>query len=201
VRSDAAHLAQSLQPALLGALALPVACGWRSAARAAAWSVLALGSWLAASAANPVLHALRPGARPALVPCEVAGERLRLAPEVARQVQLLEHVVASHVPAEELLFLAPGLTTFYPVLGRVSPVWGIYFLWPASEAEQEELVRQLEERGLSWALIKEAPPDGRAELLFRNTHPLVWRWLGRVFERIPTPELPENYFLLRRRER
>lgn len=201
VRSDDAHLAQGLQPALLGALALPFAFGWRSAARVAAWSVLGLGSWLAASAANPALQPLRPGARPALVPCEVAGERLRLAPEIARQVQLLEHVVASQVPVDEELFLAPGLTTFYPVLDRVSPVWGIYFLWQANEAEQQELVRQLEERGLRWALIKEAPPDGRVELLFRNTHPLVWRWLARVFERVPTPELPENYFLLRRRER
>ncbi len=201
VRSDAAHLAQSLHPALLGALALPAALGWRAPARAAAWAALLVASWLAASATNPVLAPLRAFRRAPLVACQVAGERLRLAPDVARQVELLTRTVAARVPADEALFLAPGLCTLYPAWGRVSPVWGIYFLWPASEEEQRALLADLEAKDVRWALIKEAPPDGRADLLFQRTHALVWAWLERRFERVPTPELPPNYFFLRRRER
>ena len=93
--------------------------------------------------------------------------------------------------------MRPGL---YPLLGRVSPVWEIYFLWPAEPEREEQMIRSLDEKGVDWALVTRDLLDGRPELSFENSHPRIWQHLEREFERVAAPGLPRGYRLLRRRE-
>ena len=201
VRSAVPHLAQCIHPLLVLALALPD-CFRRTAgprARGAAWCALGALSLLATARANPVLSQLGPDRVRDLAVLETRGEALRIPAEIAGYVQAIEQVVDERVPPGEMLFLAPSLPGLYPVLGRPSPTWWIYFFWPAEDGEQTRTIAELE-RGANWALIfTDARLDNRADLAFRNSNPLVWHYLARSFQPVTDPRLPPGSLLLRRR--
>jgi hypothetical protein len=202
VRSDASHLAQSFLPALLLVFALPAAIPRARAAlaRPAIWGSLALVTLLATPVANPQLAVYRPGVEvPQLVSYEVAGDQLRVVPGHAASLERLESVIHQRVAPEEMLFVAPFTPSLYPLLGKVSPSWWIYFLWVADTKSQEQIVGELTAQRVRWALIIDMPLDGRRELLFRNSHPLVWQYLRREFEPIPLAASFRGHYLLRRR--
>lgn len=202
VRSDPSHLAQSIHPALLALLALPFAFPSVAPRSRAAWgTIVAVGlvavTLIAVPATDPTVVELRAaGDRTRLVEFEAAGDELRLPARSAAYLERLTQAIERNVPADEPLFVAPGLATLYPLLGRRSPVWGIYFLWPAGEDAQRELRDQLAD--VDWALIVDTAIDDRPELLFRKTHRLVWEDYVLHAERVPTPELPRNHYLFRR---
>lgn len=200
VRSDPSHLAESLQPALLGALAIPAAFG---AGQRRAASGLVLGALfgitaLAAPASDPSLSSLRLGA-PAgeLVAFDAAGERLWLNPGDAAYYAGMRRVIGEVVPADEPLLIAPGYTTLYPLLGRAPPLWQLYFLWPCGEATEQRIIRQLAERGVDWVLVIDDVPS--EDLFFRRLCPGVWRHLEAEFERTARGALPRAHHLFRRR--
>jgi len=200
VRSDTPHLAQCIHPTLLVALALPGALGWRAPARAIAWCAVALLSVLVALDAHTSLRWLAPWRdRPRLVEQVVAGDRLELLAAQARYLTALEALVAHEIPPAEPLLIVPSRPTLYCVLGRRAPVHQIYFLWQASNEDQAELVRDLAVAGVDWVLVVDTAVDDRDELRFQNTHPIVWRRLQERFQRFPTPGLPADNLLLRRK--
>jgi hypothetical protein len=204
VRSDASHLAQSFLPALLLAFALPAAfpCARAALARSTSWGVLALVTLLAVPAVNPQLARYRPGVEaPSLVSYEVAGDQLRLLPGQAAYLERLELAIHERVAPEEMVFVAPITPSLYPLLGKASPTWWIYFLWAADGKSQEQIVEDLTTQRVSWALIIDIPIDGRRELLFQNSHPLVWQYLTREFEPVSLGPYFRGHHLLSRRSR
>jgi len=198
VRSDAAHLAQSIHPALLAALAAAACAGGRRLLVGSALGLLALSA-LAVPAVNPALVALRAGEHGETASYDADGDELRLPEATAAYLSTLEATLGRHVGAQDELLVVPSLTTLYPLTGRISPVRDSYFLWPASEERQRAIVDALEGSPIRWVLVVDSAPDGRTDLLFRNTHPLVWAELGRSYARVPTAGLPPNHLLLARR--
>jgi hypothetical protein len=97
----------------------------------------------------------------------------------------------------ERLFLAPNMAALYCALGRRSPSWWLYFYFPMSDPEQDELVRSLD-RDADWALLADPPPAPGREKSFRKTHPLVWAHFERVWQRVQAPGLPADLALFRR---
>jgi hypothetical protein len=203
VRSDGAHLAQSIHPALLALVALPAALGRprRRAPAALGWGLFGALMLAAVWELHPhLIHLPHAGPRFPLVEHDVAGERLRLLAPHADYLTRVERSVRASVPEEASLFLAPSRPTLYPLLGKVAPCRSLYFFFPrVSEEEQRGTIRSLEERRTEWALIVDVPIAGKDALRFSSSNPLVWRWLGEGFERVPTPDLPANHLLLRRR--
>jgi hypothetical protein len=202
VRSDFSHLAQSFLPALLALFALPLALPRARAvlAQSASWGTLVLVTLLATPATNPELTRFRPGVEPtALVRVEVAGESLWLHPGQAAYFQQLGAVIQQRVAPEDTLFIAPNAAALYPVLGKVSPTWAIYFLWVADEKSQARMIDELKAQRVRWALIIDNLVAGRRELLFQNSHPLVWQYLIREFEPMPLAAAFRGHHLLRRR--
>ncbi len=202
VRSDAMHLAQSVHPALLACVALPWllrASPRPKAALLVGTTLCAVGS-VAALSTHPLLARYRWGTDPQpLVEAEVLGDTLRLEQGLANYVRGVTGVFESYVPAEErYVFMAPTYSAFYPLLGKVSPVWRIYFLWQGSVESQDRIIAELEEKSVRWVFLIETAVDGRLDLRFQNSHPRVWGYFQANFERIPTPALPPNHVLLRR---
>lgn len=204
VRSDPMHLAQCIHAALLSGLALPCAVGLRRA-----WP-LALGVWLTifatslfgATASNTELGRYHPIVRSQpLVRVTVQGEQLRVPAGIANYLGSVQALVSRSVAPDETLLIAPNRPTLYPVLGKVSPVWGLYFLWPAETHVQRAMIDQLEQQGIDFALICDLPVDGRPDMLFRNTHPLVWAYLIQRFAAVQAPDVPRGHVFLRRRSR
>ena len=203
VRSAVAHLAQCIHPLLVLVLALPMCFRWsaRTVPRVAVWSALGALTFFATLQANPVLSQLGPDAQHDLVARDVRGEELHIAPDLAGYLDALETVVAERVPAGDTLFIAPTTPGLYPVLAKPSPTWWIYFFWPAEEEQQRKTIDELERRRVGWALVfTDSKLDGRADLLFENSNPLVWQYLQRAFEPVFEPRLPPNNLLLRRRK-
>ena len=199
VRSDLAHLAQALHPALL--LCLALASSARRIPRAArilSWATLLLITGAVQLQRHPWLRERLDEEEVREVLVQVQGDRLRLKFPLARQLGYVWLLVDKEIGDEEL-FIAPTSPTFYPLLGKRSPDWWIYYLWPAPEAEQRETIRRLEERRIRWALIVHKPFDADTSYALEETNPLVWEYLEREFVRSEVEGVPRDYELFERR--
>jgi hypothetical protein len=201
-RADLAHLAPTIHPMLLGLVALPAALagGLRRARRPAARRTApaspgAPGGHRAATAVVTLLLAAITGATaiPAqplyqqltthvMIPYTIAGEKLWLRPRTVALLGWVEAEVAARIPPHAPILLAPNLPGLYTVLGRSSPVWDVYPIWPARGKLDDRMLDELRRHRVEWAFIQNTSVDGRQELLFRNSHPEVWSYLERNFD-------------------
>jgi hypothetical protein len=206
-RADFHHLAQSFHPLLLGLLALPSALsrgrpgGRQEAAVAAIAAALLAVTALTAWRESPLYQeAAAAGTGNAFVAYRLGADELRLLGRKARFLNSCERVIATHVSAGEPLLIAPNLPGLYPVLGRTSPVWDIYPIWPGRGARDRRMLRELEQGNVKWALVLPGfSMDGRDELSFANSYPEVFRYLLREFERLPAPRLAAGWWLMKKR--
>ncbi|MEA2693676.1 MAG: hypothetical protein QOJ16_3063 [Acidobacteriota bacterium] len=200
-RADLAHLGSSIQPVLLGLVALPAALAsraWRRAAGAAVALVLAAVTLLAFLPASPLFQRLTTDLFWAY---KVAGDDLWLGPRMTDFLGWAEDAVGSHVPPGAPILMAPNMPGLYPFFGRLSPVWNVYPIWPSEGRLDQRMLGELKRRDVKWALLQNASVDGYEEFRFRNTHPEVWDYLMTEFE---TAEVwksghPRRGLLLRRK--
>ena len=200
VRSDASHLAQCIHPMLLALIAVPRAFSLPKEFKYGVATCAAVLTLFALPLVQPALARRLPGvAAPELVAFEVGDDRLWIADERARVLRRLEIAVGGRVGIDESIFIAPIAPGLYPLLGKVSPVWEIYFLWSGGAAEQARIAAALEAGGVDWALLELGVPFGREDLRFENSHPRVWEYLERSFSPVRSPDLPAGYLLLARK--
>jgi hypothetical protein len=205
-RADLAHLAPSIHPLLLGLLALPAACAaaargprarraLRMSAGAAVGLLLAAVTCATAIPAQPLYHQLTTHV---MTPYTIAGEELWLRPRTLAVIAWVEDQVAARLPPHAPILLAPNLPGLYTILGRRSPVWNVYPIWPATGKLDERMLGELRRHHVAWAFIQNTSVDARKELLFRNSHPRVWDYLMRRFELAAScqPEHPWQCALL-----
>jgi hypothetical protein len=199
VRSDLPHLAQAIAPVLLVLLALASERGKRVLGGVLAFLVL-LATWVAFEGSTE-LKVYEPGG-PVVrhVDVDVRGETLKLKKfHGGLDVQQVQEVFARLVPEDAPIFVGPTMPTYYPVLGRRSPSWWIYFLWPAEEGQEEALIEDLRAAGVDWALIVMKPFGKDPAYNFDRTYPEVWRHLAREWQLVQDEGLPQRYLLFRRR--
>ena len=203
VRSDLPHLAQAIAPVLIAALALPAALPAGRARASLPWILLALlfvHALPIAVEGNPALKQFVPGSGVQYVEVEVAGERLRIKrAHGGDEVLAVQEVVGEQIGPDEEIFIGPTTPTYYPVLGRRSPLWWIYMLWSLSDAEQDAIVARLREREVDWALIVQRPFGRDKSFNLAQTNPRLWEHFSTEWAPVPDPRLPKRYFLLRRR--
>jgi hypothetical protein len=217
VRSDVNHLAQCIHPLLLGMLSIPLVLPaervareevsserdlpsrrTRTRATAAILALLLAASALAIAPRQPFAHELRARGTPnPFVPFDAHGDTVWINRAKARYLSAIVATVNARVKPEESLWIAPGLLTLYPLLGRTSPVWDIYPAWSAGAAEEERMLREMTR--VEWVLWIDQPTDDGDAIQLANTHPAVWKKLTDEFERAPTPELASSILLLHRK--
>jgi hypothetical protein len=210
-RPDLAHLGSSIHPLLLGLAALPAA--WAGSQRLAARPGTARRlRWAAGAAAGLLLAAItgatalpaqplyRQLAGPTLVPCRIGGEDLLVRPRIAALLDWARREAAARIPPAAPVFLAPNLPGLYTVLGRRSPVFDIYPIWPAAGGGDDRMLAELRRHHVDWAIVQDAAVDGREELEFRHTHPETWRYIETNFRLVAAldPQHPWQCALLRR---
>ena len=199
VRSDPRHFAQSIAPLLVALVAVPMAFRWsKKGIVVPAWCLVALLTAGSASATHQLLSRQQLQERPNLVNHQIAGDTLRLPRSSAEYYTRVERTLRTHVPDDETIFFAPSRPGLYGAFDRVSPTWWIYFFVPELDAHrQSKVMGNLAD--IEWALIVDVPIAKQERFLFRNTSSSVWEYLRRDFQRVPTPELPRNHRLLRRK--
>ena len=195
-RADPSHLCQGMQPFLIGVVALcTVALG--QAAAGALVPVLAVVAYFTARPLVPAWRAFASGAHH--TPYVSRGERLRVPVEHATYLDAVRSFVDATLDPEEPLFATPVLPGLYPTLGRRSPVYNTYPVYPETEEGQSRVIAELEAAGVRCALLVDLALDGREELRYRNTHPRVWQFLETEFDPVTVPGLPEGQQMYLRR--
>jgi hypothetical protein len=188
-RADPSHLANGIAPVLLGLFA------WPRSGAARAWPHATVAALVLATSLV-VMAPLHPGVAGRWsgdwVEREVAGERLRVAPSTAHQLDLVARLVEGIEPGSRQVLIAPYWVGMYPAFGLRSPVWEIYALAPQGEAFERAEIGRLDAAGTRLAIVQRNALDGREELGYANTHPRLYAHLQREFalvEQTPTLEV------------
>lgn len=179
-RADVGHLAQGIFPLLVGCLVLLARAGgllsWSFAAILCAASLL-------------VMLPLHPGwecrGRGRCVDVEISGSTLRIDPGTANQISQLRELSGRYAPNGQSFIAVPFQVAAYPLLGRRSPMWEIYPLFPRSQAFEEKEIERIKAAQPAFAIIEDVPLDEREELRFKNSHPLTYRYIVESFEAVP----------------
>jgi len=177
-RADVSHLAQAICPFLLGVFILVKQ--WPTKARRLAGLAMA-------AASVTVMLPLHPGWQCRVTqPCltaDVAGNVLVVNPETARSLAMLTDMTEKYASSGRnfLVTLWPGA---YAALERRSPIWEIYALFPQGDRLQRREIERIKTAKLGLVLILNIPVDGRDDLRFRNTHPLVEQFIRENFDAI-----------------
>jgi len=199
-RADLSHLAQAIHPFLIGVLCLPVFAKGRlsklgSYLALAVVAVLTLGSAVTVSPAyEKWISKPEPYAR-----IKVQGDDLWVPRATADLVNGLFSMERRYFSQGGEVMAAPHLPGAYALLGRKAPVWQTYFFFPETEERQKDMIQDMDRKGVRWLILGSGTLDGREDLRFRNTHPLVWRHIMDAFEPVPGETLPGGYQLFRRR--
>lgn len=199
-RADLSHLAQAIHPFLISVLCLPALARGRIS-RAASCAIVAFVVLLSVSSVvtvHPVYERVRE-APEKYVAVKVQGDELWVPKTTASLINGLYAMEMKYFAKGGELLAVPHLPGAYALLGRKSPLWQTYFFFPEGEDKQRQIIGQIEERQVRWLLLGEGTIDGREELRFRSTHPLVWRHLMDAFVPVPGETLPGGYQLYRKR--
>ena len=60
------------------------------------------------------------------------------------------------------------------------------------------MIRALEDNNVDWIVFRDSTVDGRDDLRFPDTHPMVWEYMTSNFAEFPLEGLPKRYRILRR---
>jgi hypothetical protein len=188
-RADVAHLAQAIFPFLLGIFILLKE--WPTKARR-------LAALAMAAASVTMMSPLHPGweCRATQQPCstaEVAGDLLVVHSETARSLAMLTDVTEKYA-SNGRNFLVTSWPGAYAALERRSPIWEIYALFPQGDRLQRREIERIKTARLGLVLILNIPLDGRDDLRFRNTHPLVEQFIRENFDAITIEEWDPQVF-------
>jgi hypothetical protein len=192
-RADVEHLALGVFPLLVGILAhLSTMSGKLK------W---ALAIFLAES--SLLMYIFHPGwqcyTSQQCIKVEISKDNLEVDPRTANDITLLRQLADKYAPYGQNFIAAPFWPGAYPLLERKSPIWSIYALWHRSEAFQQKEIERIKAANPGFAFVLDLPLDGRDELRFRNTHPLIYQFILDNFEPLPDSPNPA-YKIYKRRE-
>ena len=179
-RTDFVHTAVTLMPVLIAVWTYPARDASRARRAALAFVVLCTALLVPpehrgypALAGRP-LHAL-----------PVRGEVLKVDPLTADELRLLQRLADAHAPGQRAFYAVPYWPGAYAALGRRSPTWEIYALFSARPERQRREIERLEAADIGFAVVSGWRIDGRTDLGFENTHPLIAQHLRRCLRPAP----------------
>jgi hypothetical protein len=176
-RADIGHLAQGIFPFLIGTL---IVFSTKSAKIKYPFA-LAL-----AAASVWVMHVFHPGwqcyANKQCVNIEISNNNLQIDPGTANEIALLRQLAEKYAPNGQSFIVVPFWPGAYSLLERRSPMWEIYALFPRSAEFEAKEIEDIKAANPKFAFVFDFALDGRDELRFRNTHPLIHQYILDNFE-------------------
>lgn len=185
-RADIGHLAQGIFPFLIGAFIFLKDCP-----RRVRW----VATTVMMGASLTVMLPIQPGwqcrVQSQCVALDVAGDLLQASPQVASAVAMLQSVTAQYAPNGRNFVTAPQWPGAYALLRRKSPMWDIYALLPRNAEFQRKEIERIKAARPGLVLILDVPNDGRDDLRFRNTHPLIQQFIRENFDPVAVAGWPQ----------
>lgn len=116
---------------------------------------------------------------------QVLGDTLYVEPHAADVLSLLRAQVDAHARDGRSFLAAPYWPGAYAVERRRAPVWEIYQLFPATEARQRREIARLREADIGFSMFSLFRADGRPDLGFESSHPLIVAYIDRCMKLLP----------------
>lgn len=179
-RADVDHLALGIFPLLLGILAV---IARQTPRDSTGWGLLLLTvSLLVVVPQYPGWYCYRSRA---CVQIEAAGDRFDVDTVTAEHVALLKKLASDYAPDRRSFVALPFWPGAYALLQRKSPIWEIYALFPRGAAFERAEIERINLFAPGFAVLFDYALDGRDELRFKNTHPLIYQYIVDHFEALP----------------
>lgn len=176
-RADIGHLAQGIFPLLVGCLVmLSTARAWVRWPLALA---LCAASWGVVHAFHPGWQCLEPSA---CVEVDISGDTLQIGPGTANDVVMLRQLAERYSPNGQSFLAVPFWPGAYALLQRPSPMWEIYALFPRSGDFEKKEIDRIRASDPGFVLVMDHPLDGREDLRFKRTHPLIHGYILNHFD-------------------
>jgi hypothetical protein len=187
-RADVGHLAQAIFPFLIGVFVLLK--DWPPKAR---W----LAAFAMAGVSLVIMLPLHPGWDCRMNRCataDISGSALTFDLDTANSLAILKRAVELYAANGRSFVAAPLWPGAYALFKRKSPMRETYALVPrGSEFERREIERiKLAKPG--FVVIVNIPLDGREELRFRNTHPLIEQFIRDNFDPVTVGDWPPQVY-------
>ncbi len=184
-RADIHHLALGIFPFLIGCLLLlsaqPAKLKWPFALLLGVASIF-------------VVYPIHPGwqcrASMQCVNVEISGSNFQVDPLTADDISLLRRLAGKYASDGQSFVATPFWPGAYALLQRKSPMWEIYALFPRQQGFERAEIERIRTAMPKFAIVLDLPLDGRDELRFRNTHPLIHRYILDNFDRLPKSSNP-----------
>lgn len=128
---------------------------------------------------------------------DLKGERMLVGPYYARVLATARHLARDLAKPDEPILFMPLMPGLYPFTDRLSPTKRTYFVFPSAE-EDRALLAEIKAAGVEWVMLQDYALDGRDDLRFRNTNPMVCQYLRQNFENVPIDTLPRDHLVMRR---
>lgn len=194
-RADIGHLAQAIHPFLIGLVAIPHAYQFENNR---ILRILVVFFMCAAILSGLSGHEYYQNLRVRNTAhefqwCRIRSDSLLIDPQQALIVDALGTIIRHDSDAEEDFCSFPLFPSFYSILNKKSPIWELFLTLPPVDDRQQKIIKRLEEKRVKTTLIIDHALDGRDELRFCNSHPLIWEYVVKEHERLSTGALPENY--------
>lgn len=181
-RASINSLAQGIYPMLIGVLVALALL--RPAARWPLAILVCLASWWMV---HPYYEGWQCRDGATCTEVEISGDTLRVVPFIAEDIALLRQMAGAYAPDGGNVYVAPFWPGAYPLLERPSPTWEIYALFPRTEVFEKSEIARLEKAKPSLVFIYDLALDGRDDLRFRNTHPLIFRYILERYVPVASP--------------
>jgi len=188
-RADLPHLAQSLHPFIVASAIVVAPTGWPG------WLAFGVLCGLSIMARkDSAFQWLSLRRTPAeFSPLCFQGETTWLPGEQARRIREIEALVTRHTSPGDAVLIAPLDTGLYPLLGRTTPVYEAFSVFPATLALQERMIREMRTQNVSLVVVDDRALDSLESRRFSANHPLVWSYLRREFRELPRGVLGGEY--------
>ncbi len=124
------------------------------------------------------------------VTVEVSGNSLMVDQGTANDIGLLRQLTDQYLLNGESFLVTPFWPGAYALFEKKSPVWEIYALFPRQQAFQQAELNRIKKAKPAFVFIFNMPLDGQNNLLFQNTHPLIYHYVIDNFERLPNTHNP-----------
>jgi hypothetical protein len=183
-RADVPHLAQSIFPLILAVLCVP----WQG--RYANWlGAISAGVLVVVSVcvALPLHPAYAAETNTDWRFANVSGDRLLMESGVADSVEDIQRIATRYRGKDDTVLSVPIWPGLYALLGVKSPVYEIYPLFPRSNAFQQQEIERLIQAKPSIVFFDDVGVDGRNDMRYGSTHPLMTQYIEQHYREIPSP--------------
>lgn len=174
-RADISHLAQAILPATVGIFVLPGTNALRNIYRLACIPLFTLVSVFVTLPMHPAYVMRTEGDWREV---SIRGARVWMDPNTAATVAGIQNLAEAYLTKDgETTLAVPIVPAIYALLGVRAPIWEIYPLTHRSELFQRKEIARLRATNTTMVLLDDIALDGRDDLRYENTHPIMWQYI------------------------